>query len=279
MKFNHYIENVFSLDPIYNIIADGLLHVKNDLFCKNFQEKFNEIYVSGKQPNTFKDITNEHNPLLKLTTLDGAANGTSLLVHALIKLVCEKIETIEKRELLHDTLLCPNEPSLISIVLFENAYKDLPVREKMIQQLMALWDEWETIGFQMDQLNTWTNLKPHVKEIAYRIWNFIKENNGKKKYFKQLIDEAQTKIIKILEVKGALTDCLNNYCEDACDKNRYLSLLNDLQQQVDKATISSEKIHPDIERLQPFTNDLNAIFDSHAWQYYFKQSIESKSKV
>lgn len=235
--------------------------------------------MNGKQQSAFKDISNKDSLLSELINLDKTENGASLLVRSLIELICDQIKTIDKDDLLCETFLYPKESSSTFVILFENMFETLPIRKTIIQQLTLMWNEWETDGFQLDRINNWTELKLEQKQIACKIWNFIGENNGKTIRFEQWIGEARRKIQETLQIKESMTLCLNNHCKDARDKNRYLSHLDDLQRQVDQGTVSSAKIHPDIELLQPFSKVLNQIFMSRVWQYYLKKSTESKSKL
>jgi hypothetical protein len=129
------------------------------------------------------------------------------------------------------------------------------------------------------EINSWSALNPNQQQVACQIWNLIGENLGKTMRFEQLIDEAKRKIEDITKTIENVTLCINNYCQDTCDRNYYLTHLQNLRNQLNRTTISYAKISKEIELLKPSADRLQPVFSSCVWQTYLKQNVESKSKL
>ncbi len=271
-------QNIAYLDSIFVVLDDGLFHVENKLFRVQFRKRFDLKYLIDKQQDIFKDIDNEDNPLLKLIELDQRKTIKSILVRDLIELISEKIE-MTKYNLIQDTFYQPNKSTLTYRVLFDQSFVTLQIYIKIIEQLFLKWDEWEAEGFHVMEINSWSALNPNQQQVACQIWNLIGENLGKTMRFEQLIDEAKRKIEDITKTIENVTLCINNYCQDTCDRNYYLTHLQNLRNQLNRTTISYAKISKEIELLKPSADRLQPVFSSCVWQTYFKQNVESKSKL
>ncbi len=230
-----------------------------------------------KQQDIFKDIYNEDNPLWKLIELDRRENIKSLLVRDLIGLICEKIQ-MTKDDLMQDTFYQPTESTLTYWILFDQSFAILPIHITIIKQLILTWQEWEKEGFQIVEIQKWNELKDNQQRIVCQIWNLVGENLEKEIRFQQLINDANRKIQDIIKTKKNVRLCIDNYCQDASDKNRYISHLQDLQNQLDRGTVYSAEVPRDIEVLKTLANLLEPVISSRVWQEYLKQNLEYRSK-
>jgi hypothetical protein len=260
------------------VIEEGLLLVKNELFRTRFRDRFDWEYLHDQKSDLFKEINNPVNPLYQLIQIDKKGNINSLLLLDLTELICHKIEII-KNELLEDTFRHPTQTTFIYAVLKEKFFENLSIRKEIIQHLTSLWEEWEQEGFQISQINSWNELKDEQRQIACQIWNLIGESLGKPIQLEQLINEAKEKIKDIVKTIENVASCINNYCQDACDRNHYLTHLQDIRDQLNQATIYSAKISQEIELLKPFADRLEPVIPSCVWQKYLKQNVEAKSKL
>jgi hypothetical protein len=142
-----------------------------------------------------------------------------------------------------------------------------------------LWNEWEKEGCQIRQINHWNNeLNYEQRQIACQIWNLIGEDIGKPIQLERIIEEARRKVQVIIKTVENATLCINDYCQNACDRNDYLTHLQDLRNQLDRATVYSAKVSQKIEIFKPFADRLQPLISSCVWQTYLKQNVKSKSK-
>jgi len=273
-----FIDLCFQQSDVTNSIRDGLLNVKNESFRSIFKAKFFEVYVSKQSESVFRYLNDEKNPLTELIKLDKLSNNkTSSITRDLITVICDQIRTIKKDHILQDTLLHPVKNSLIYVLLFEDAFDNISLRTKIIEDLTSIWKDWEDNGFQLDQINRWAELKLE-QQIVSKIWNFIGEYNKKTTIFEEWISGEKTKVDKIFELTASLTKCLSCYCKDASDQNRYTSLIADLEKKIKAKTNLFAKVHADIEPLREFPPELNPIISLRAWECYRKQILESASQ-
>jgi hypothetical protein len=260
------------------VIEKGLLLVQNELFRRRLREKFDRKYLCKQEPNLFKQINNPDNPLYQLIQIDRKGDVKSLLILNLTELICHKIE-IKKDELLNETFLRPTRTTFTYAVLNEKLFKNLSIRKEIIEHLISLWNEWEKEGCQIRQINHWNNeLNYDQQQIAGQIWNFIGENIGKPIELEKIIEEARRNVQDIVKTVENATLCINNYCQNACDRNDYLTHLQDLRNQLHRTTVYSAKVSRTIQILKPFADRLEPVISSYVWQTYLKQNLESKSK-
>ena len=234
---------------------------------------FDQKYI-GDEHNLFEAITNQKYSLYKLIELNKKKNNDSKLVRDLIQLICNKIE-VKKSQLMNDTFHTPATTNSTYVVLFEDSFKALPIYQKVIEQLIFVWEEWENDGFQAADIRIWSELREKQRRIVSKIWNTIAEKAQKTISFEKLIDEATKNTREIFKVKDDVTFCINTYCQDACDKSLCFSHLQDIENQLRRRKVPSIKIPNMIEILKPLADRLHRIWKSHAWQKFFE---EHKSK-
>ena len=263
---------------IFYVIAEGLLLVQNALFRERFREKFNLQYLTDENQDALKNITNINNPLYQLIQLDQRENSRSLLVRDLIELICDQIE-MTRDELMQDTFYQPSKSTLTYLILFDQLFITLPIHMKMIQDLISIWKKWQSDGFQVTQINSWNRLDTEQRRIAGQIWNGIGTNLGQNIPFEELIEEAKRRIEDIIKTKENVTSCINIYCQDARDTEDYRKHLQDLQNQLDQATVYSAKISEQILALKPFADRLQPVISSRLWQKYLKDDLKGNCKL
>jgi hypothetical protein len=257
------------------MIEEGFLLVQNELFRTRFREKFDRKYSS----DLYKQINNPDNPLYQLIQIDKKRNVKSLLVLDLTELICQKIEIL-KDQLLNETFIQPTRTTFTYTILKEKLFQNLSIRKKILEHLTFLWEEWEKEGFQIGQINHWNNqLNKEQRQIACQIWNLIGENLKKPIQLERIIEEARRKVQDIIKTIENATLCINNYCQDTYDRNDYLTHLQDLRNQLDRATTDSAKVSQNIQLLKSFADRLEPVSSSRTWQKYLKENIELKSKI
>lgn len=220
-------------------------------------------------------MTSDKNPLCKLIKRNKLENNKTPLIYELIELVCDKIDITEK-DLMNDTFYEPAKTTFTYKVLFEDFFISLPIYGRIIKKLGLMWEEWEKNGFHAVEVKTWNKLKKRQLKVAEEIWNSVEKSLGKTRCFEQLIDEASKKYQEISQIRENVKLCLDNYCQDTCNKDTYNQHLNSMQKQLDRDRIRSIKVHQDIEILIPIANRLNPIYESNVWRTFLQQH---KSKV
>jgi len=203
-------------------------------------------------------------------------NG-SMLVRDLIQVISDRIE-VTKDSLIKETFYQPTKTTFTYVVLFENIFKNLVIREKIIQHLIPFWQEWEKDGFQVEETNTWNRLDTQQRQIVCDIWNVIGESVEKAIPFEQLIDKTRSRMKLIVTIKEDIRLCINNYCQETCDKELFYDRLQKIETQLNQDKVLSIQVPPEIERLKPFADRLNPVFPSLIWQKYLKHNMESESK-
>ncbi len=255
------------------MIEDSLLDVKNILFRVLFKGAFDQWYLNNKKTKT--DQTNTVHVLIRFDKRK-KQNG-SMLVRDLIQVISDRIE-VTKDSLIKETFYQPTKTTFTYVVLFENIFKNLVIREKIIQHLIPFWQEWEKDGFQVEETNTWNRLDTQQRQIVCDIWNVIGESVEKAIPFEQLIDKTRSRMKLIVTIKEDIRLCINNYCQETCDKELFYDRLQKIETQLNQDKVLSIQVPPEIERLKPFADRLNPVFPSLIWQKYLKHNMESESK-
>ncbi|CAF4833776.1 unnamed protein product, partial [Rotaria sp. Silwood1] len=133
---------------------------------------------------------------------------------------------------------------------------------------------WEKDGFKVADTETWNKLRHDQRQIACDIWHVIEEHAGKTIRFEQLIAETNRKMQMILTIKENITSCINNYCQEACDKKFYDNLLKKMGTYRHEEKVHSIEVPKEIEKLKPFADRLNPVFSSHVWQSVLKHDSD-----
>ena len=209
------------------MIEDALLNVQNESFRKIFRGFYNELYLSKEKPELFKAMLNENNPLLELIELSKKSEHRSKLIHDLIQTVCDQIE-VSKEELSDALFNEPTKETFVYTVLFEDSFDDTSIRNELIKELMAMWENWEQNGCQVAETQTWNRMKDKQRKFTCDVWNRIGKLTGKEISFQSFITGANNKVQTILKVKEDVKICVTFYCRNASDLEEYLTLIKSI---------------------------------------------------
>ena len=221
-------------------------------------------------------MINENNPLNPLIKLYEDKH-TSLLVHDLIDLICEKIQITEE-ELISDTFHQQAKSKLVYKVLLDIPLLKSPLHKKMMERCSSIWEKWERDGFYVAVINKWNSLSVPHKHIACQIWDTVQKNLGKTVQFEQLIDKHKRNIDEINKTVENVTLCIRDYCQDAYDQNHYSTHLRTWQNEFAQATTCTIPMSTEIQELKQFADRLGPI-PSTIWQDFLKKNLQPESML
>ena len=201
-----------------------------------------------------------------------------MFINDLIQLIYDNVE-VTKDDLLPDTLKEPSQFSSTYIILFTNPFKISCLYDKVLKQLITLWEEWETDGFQREEIDIWNTLTNEKRRIASEIWYIVKENAEKSVRFEELIQMTNKQMGILLTNKENILLCINNYCQKASDKTRCYNLLKKTELELKKKKILSVSMSDEIKKLTPFADRLNPVYSSATWKKFLEYNLESKSTL
>lgn len=201
--------------------------------------------------------------------------GENLLINELIQLTTDEIK-FTTEEILRDTFEKPTSTTCIYAILFEDCFKNSSLRQKIIDQLLTIWNSWEQSGFLANQIMVWKNISNDQRQIIYRIWNYISEIAGKQYQIDKLIAKQELEMDEKIQIKEKITKCLDIYCQNACDKDLYLQLLLEIDKQLKSGIVRSITIPEEIQILLPLANELNPLEKLRSWKTYLIENRKCK---
>ncbi|CAF3343766.1 unnamed protein product [Rotaria socialis] len=270
MFIDYMISVCFQQVSIYRIIYEALINLRNPLFLDRFKSEFASKYLNIPQ-DRLKQLSSRENPLYHLIAMDKQCHSQSQLVSSLIQLAANKIQiTID--EILRDTFERPVRTSCIYAVLFEDCFKNLTLRQIVIDQLLALWNAWEEEGFRANQLLAWKKFSQEERLIVQRIWNFIGEKAEKQSRIDELIDKHRRDMEQKIQIKEKITKCLEIYCRNACDKQLYLDVLSEMETKLKSDIVRSIMIPDEIKLLMPLVDRFAALEKLNAWRTFLEEN-------
>ncbi|CAF4648749.1 unnamed protein product, partial [Rotaria sp. Silwood2] len=219
-------------------ISDAIVNVgsnvSNKIFIEEFGRKFKDEYFL---PNKYKIKTMQtfNNPLMILIELNKRKEIVHL-VKRLLEICCDAIE-IGHDELLEHTLERPSNDTLIYFILFEDCFIKISLRQNILNQLTNFWNVWEEKGLRTRQIRCWQNFTSNQRYYFNEIWNLVRIFAKKNYEVKRLFDKQYQEILRMIKLKENIVNCLNAYCSESSDKEKYLVLLQSLQQKIDEGGV------------------------------------------
>lgn len=199
--------------------------------------------------------------------MDKQMQGQSKLINRLIELSASRIQ-FTTPEILQNTFERPTRASCIYAVLFEDCFKNLRIRQILVDQLLALWNTWEQEGFRANHLIAWKNFSYEERQIVDRIWNYIGEKAEKQYRIDSLIDKQRRDMEQKIETIERITKCLEIYCQHASDKNSYLDILAEMGTKLRSDSVRSIVIPEKIQTLILSVDRLVVLEKLNAWRRF-----------
>ena len=223
-----------------------------------------------------KIMRNIHNPLVILIDLY-QRKAAIHLVKRLLESCCEIIK-IDQDELFQDTVQCPTNNTLIyNVILFENCFMEIPLRRHILNELTNFWNTWEQDGLKARQIRYWQSLTIDQRYYFNEIWDIIKTFARKDYSVNRLFDTQYQEMLRMIKFKENTVNCLNAYCLESSDRQKYSEFLDRMQHQIDEGTVHTIIIQPELEKLKSLVVQLSYASKSNAWMHYYAKRLEGKS--
>ncbi|CAF1180833.1 unnamed protein product [Rotaria sordida] len=168
--------------------------------------------------------------------------------------------------------------TLTYIILFQDCFQTLPIRQMTVEHLVILWDQWDEHGLYSDQINRWINLAPEIKQLSRDIWNLVGQTVQRDFPIETLINEQYQEMQEKRLIQTKILTCLDTYCDDAVDKQFYLDLLLAMQQKFDHDTVRLVEVPCEIMTLLPSVDRLTPLSTSRSWLIVLSESQESSTR-
>ena len=259
------------LESITYVINESILLVKNPKFLNQFKVTYKAKTI-GRLWYDLKDLANPDNPLRKLVALDKQYNYENVFLRELIEVACEGIK-VEDDEILRDAFYRPNSSTFTYVLLFHSSFKTLPLRQYVVDKLLAQCVLWEIGGMRADELWTWERYTDAESAAADKIWSYIGEVSTNKFEMTKLINTENDKMQEKLKITEMIPSCLDIYCVDATDKPHYEQLLNVIANSFANQIVRAVAIPEEIEQLVPIAKRLDPYSKSNVWNLFRVQDL------
>ncbi|CAF3044828.1 unnamed protein product [Rotaria sp. Silwood2] len=240
-----------------------------------FVDKFVADHIEPKK-YIIKNMTHYNNPLNRLIELCHQQSQTpnELLAHLFARCVNEIRP--DKDELLRETFLEPARDTCTYVILFNDCFASLPIRQETLNQLNDIWSTWERQQLTYEQL--WRKKHYHAdQEYCFnKIWDAVGKYNGRQYQIGVLFDTAHKDMMEKTRTKEKITTCLNEYCDRANDKQKYLNLLIEMQRQLERSVINQIQIPPELKQLVPLVERLIPFSQSNAWLRFYLKRVQEQ---
>ena len=222
-----------------------------------------------------KIMGNIHNPLVILIDLY-QRKAAIRLVKRLLESCCEVIK-IDQDELFQDTVQRPTNNALMYVILFENCFMEIPLHRHILNELTNFWSTWEQDGLKARQIRYWQSFTTDQRYYFNEIWNIIKIFAGEDYSVNRLFDTQYQEMFRMIKFKENTVNCLNAYCLESSDRQKYIEFLDRMQHQIDEGTVRAMIIQPELEKLKSLAVQLSHASKSNAWMHYYAKQLEDKS--
>ena len=137
----------------------------------------------------------------------------------------------------------------------------------------------EEKGFRTNHIVGWKKFNNEQRQIVLRIWEYVGEKAKKQYQIDTLIAKQQLEMEEKIQIKEKITKCLEIYCQNACDKQKYLKYLADMDKELEDGIVRSIVIPDAIRVFLPLADRLNPLEKLHAWKTYLAENREVKTSA
>lgn len=246
--------------------------MKNEQFNSIFRDKFRSRYLLNGEMH-LKAFQNGQSPLQHLMKIDNTIKGQQI-IKDLIKLTISFIK-LGGEEILNDAFYNPSQNSLTYAVLFNDSLKELTINADVIKSLRTKWGIWKLNGVRAKEIKAWTSFKQDQKAIVYKIWALVTEKAARIQPIDTLFDFALRDMNEKLEMNEKVVMCLNAYCQQANDIEKYRTLLEEFQGRFEMDAVRTIHMPKALSDILPFAEKLNTYITVHSWKAYLDQKAVS----
>ncbi|CAF3062720.1 unnamed protein product [Rotaria sp. Silwood2] len=183
---------------------------------------------------------------------------------------------IQDDEILQDTFYQPNETTFTYTVLFNPSFKTTPIRQYIVDKLLAQSLYWEDTGLRADEVWTRTKYSKAQRAVADKVWEHIGVVSTKKLEIDKLINTENDKMQEKLKITNMIPSCLDIYCSNATDKQYYKDLLHDITNSFTDKIVRAVVIPEEIEKFVPIAKRLDPYSKSNVWHLFREQQSACK---
>ncbi|CAF4535337.1 unnamed protein product [Rotaria sp. Silwood2] len=270
----HMVDLCFQQKSIIEKIENSVLLVQSQKFLNEFKFKYQTNVVKA-YPNNLKELTNSNNPLSILIKIDQETKYQNAFLRELIQMAFKDIK-IQDDEILQDTFYQPNETTFTYTVLFNPSFKTTPIRQYIVDKLLAQSLYWEDTGLRADEVWTWTKYSKAQRAVADKVWEHIGVVSTKKLEIDKLINTENDKMQEKLKITNMIPSCLDIYCSNATDKQYYKDLLHDITNSFTDKIVRAVVIPEEIEKFVPIAKRLDPYSKSNVWHLFREQQSACK---
>jgi len=209
--------------------------------------------------------------------IDKQQNGQNKLVKDLIDLTISVIE-INNQELIDDTFRHPSRGTITYAILFDPSLNSLPIHKKILDRLSAHLIKWEKGVFAID-IYIWRDFSEEQARIVQQIWTLVAQSVGKQYELDRIFKSANEDLKNKLEIKERVMICINTYCQQASDKDKYMKLLQEIHEHLEQVCVQSVKIALELEEILLYTEKLNPYAKTISWQTFLDRKRTGKGKI
>ena len=123
------------------------------------------------------------------------------------------------------------------------------------------------------------NYIPDQKFYFDKIWEAVGKHSEKQYQVAVLFETAQKDMMKKTRVKEKITTCLNEYCQQAIDKNYYENLLVTMQYQMERSVVSEISDPPELKAILPLVERLAPFSRSNVWLQYYTNQLQEQGET
>ena len=271
------LDNFAISGSIFDIIAKIGSYIQNTKFIDAFLDKFVTDYIDSNK-HFLKMITYYNNPLNRL--MDIHRRQRQISNHLLLRLIERSSKEIrpDDDELFHHSFTDPARDTCTYVILFDDCIAKLPIRDETLNRLQEIWLTWENQQLTYEQIWRKKHYSPDQEYCFNKIWEIVGKHIGKQYQIAVLFDAAHKDMMEKTKIKEKITTCLNDYCNQATDKQTYMDLLSALQDQIEQSWIKEIRISPELKQLIPFVEQLIPFSSVHAWQQYYTKQLQKQGK-
>ena len=251
--------------------------MRSTKFISGFKEKFFKDELTPKK-HYLKNIQNYQNPLFQLISIDKQQQRQNGLIKELIVLATSLIQ-ISEQEILENTFYLPSRDNLTYAILFNESLRSLTIYTQTINCLNTQWKRWRTTGVVANDVWTWKGFTREQTAIVREIWALVTQVPGKKYQLDALFDATHRDMKAKLETNEKVVTCLNAYCHNASDKDRYYTLAQDWQNRFEREIVQSIEIPKILKDIVPFANELNQYVNTSSWKAFLTQRTTINGKI
>ena len=270
---NISLGNLAIVDPIYDTIAKIGHYLQNEKVLDAFVDKFVTDYIEPNK-HAIKMMTYYNNPLNRLIELCHRQFHIPNELLARLFARCANEIRPDEDELLRQTFLEPARDTCTYVILFDDCFASLPIRQETLNRLNDIWFTWEKQQLTYEQLWRKKHYYPHQESCFNQIWDAVGKSSGRQYQIGALFDTAHKDMMKKTRTKEKITTCLNEYCDRANDKQKYLDLLVEMQRQIERSAVSQIQIPPELKQLVPLVERLIPFSQSNAWLRFYLKRIQ-----